>query len=246
MKEAPTSPSSLFPAPDEADKVLPKAHYHGHRGRLRERFLSTDGAGLADYELLELLLCGFIPRKDVKPLAKVLLETFGSLSGVFAAHANVLKKVDGVGEALAVYLKAVHELHLRSSKETITKRENLSSWSRVQEYVKLRLQHRETEFFHVLFLDRKNCLIADEELGKGTVDHAPVYPREIAKRVLELSASSVILVHNHPSGDPTPSRADVSMTREVIDILDAIDVPVHDHLVVAKQGVTSMKATGLI
>lgn len=244
MKEAPAS--SLFPNDGETDDVSPKAHYHGHRERLRQRFLNTNGSGLADYELLELLLCGFIPRKDVKPLAKNLIEAFGSLSGVFAAHPNALKKIDGIGKNLAVSLKTVHELHLRSSKEVITKRENLSSWSRVQEYVKLRLQHRETEFFHVLFLDRKNCLLADEELGKGTVDHAPVYPREIAKRVLELSASSVILVHNHPSGDPTPSRADISMTREVIDILDAIDVPVHDHLVVAKQGVTSMKAAGLI
>lgn len=244
MKEAP--PSSLFPnssAKTAADKT---PHYHGHRARLRQRFVETHGSGLADYELLELLLCGFIPRRDVKPIAKSLLDRFGGLSGVFAATPKALQQVDGIGETLAVYLKTIHEINLRASKEEIARRENLSSWSKVLDYVKIRLQHEDTEFFRVLFLDRKNCLMADEELGRGTVDHAPVYPREIAKRVLELSASSIILVHNHPSGDPTPSRADISMTREIIDALDPFDVSVHDHLVVAKHGVTSMKAAGLI
>lgn len=244
MKEAPSTP--LFPADSSNDKRTDKPHYHGHRARLRERFSETRGAGLADYEVLELLLFGLIPRKDVKPLAKALMARFGGLSAIFAAPENALKQVDGVGDTLAIYLKTVHELHLRASREEISKRQNLSSWSKVLEYVKVRLQHEETEFFRVLFLDRKNCLISDEELGRGTVDHAPVYPREIAKRVLELSASSIILVHNHPSGDPTPSRADISMTREIIDVLDTIEVSVHDHLVVAKHGVTSMKASGLI
>ena len=245
MKEAP--PTSLFSSSDDlSEDTASKPHFHGHRDRLRKRFAETDGSGLADYELLELLLCGFIPRRDVKPIAKNLISRFGSLSGVFAATPKALQSVDGIGETLSVYLKSVHELHLRASKETISKRTTLSSWSAVLDYVKVRLQHEETEFFRVLFLDRKNNLIADEQLGKGTVDHAPVYPREIARRVLELSASSVILVHNHPSGDPTPSRADVSTTREIIDILEAIEVQVHDHLVVGKHGVTSMKAAGLL
>ncbi len=244
MKE-PRSPA-LFPETQHTSQLKQdKPDHLGHRDRLRKRFSETAGSGLADYEVLELLLCGFIPRRDVKPIAKALLREFGGLSGVFAAPPRALQRVDGIGETLAVYLKTVHELHLRAAREDIVKRKNLSSWSKVVEYVKLRLQHEDTEFFRVLFLDRKNCLIADEELGRGTVDHAPVYPREIAKRVLELSSSSIILVHNHPSGDPTPSRADITMTREIIDVLDAIEVTVHDHLVVAKQGVTSMKASGL-
>lgn len=246
MKDAP-GPTPLFPeqkAQDKAPKDVP--HYHGHRDRLRQKFLETNGAGLADYELLELLLCGFIPRKDVKPIAKRLLTRFGSLSAVFAATPKALQSVDGIGETLSVYLKSVHMLHLRATEEELNGREVLSSWQKVQDYVRVRLQHDEIESFRVLFLDRKNCLISDEELGRGTVDHAPVYPREIAKRVLELSSSSIILVHNHPSGDPTPSRADISMTREIIDVLDSLEVQVHDHLIVGRQGVTSMRAAGLI
>ena len=244
MKEDSSTP--LFPstAPEKQVKDVP--HYAGHRERLRAKFLQTDGEGLADYELLELLLCGFIPRRDVKPLAKRLITKFGSLSGVFAASPKALESVDGIGETLSVYLKTVHTLHLRASLEDISRREVLSSWQKVQDYVRVRLQHDATESFRVLFLDRKNCLISDEEMGKGTVDHAPVYTREIARRVLEISASSIILVHNHPSGDPTPSRADISMTREIMDVLESLDVQVHDHLVVGKHGVTSMRAAGLI
>ena len=245
MKDAPGPP--LFPqqnTPRNPEKEVP--HYHGHRDRLRQKFTETNGAGLADYEMLELLLCGFIPRKDVKPIAKQLLARFGSLSAVFAASPKALQSVDGIGDTLSVYIKTVHHLHLRATQQELNGREILSSWQKVQDYVRVRLQHDETESFRVLFLDRKNCLISDEELGKGTVDHAPVYPREIAKRVLELSSSSVILVHNHPSGDPTPSRADISMTREIIDVLDSLEVQVHDHLVVGRQGVTSMRAAGLI
>ncbi len=243
MKEA--APGPLFPS-DKPVKPKDVSHHLGHRERLRTRFAETNGAGLADYEVLELLLCGFIPRKDVKPLAKDLLKKFGSLSGVFAAPTRALQQIDGIGETLATYIKTVHELNIRASKEEISQRVTLSSWSKVLEYVKVQLQHERTEFFRVLFLDRKNNLLADEELGRGTVDHAPVYPREIAKRVLELSSSSIILVHNHPSGDPTPSRADISMTREIIDILEAIEVSVHDHLIVGTKGVTSMKSLGLI
>lgn len=230
----------------EEAKAEPKPHYTGHRDRLRQKFIQTDGEGLADYELLELLLFGFLPRRDVKPLAKRLIEKFGGVSGVFAASVKALQTVDGVGETVAVYLKTVQSLHLASARESIVRTDILSSWSKVQEYVKTRLQHDAIESFRVLFLNRKNGLIADEELGRGTVDHAPVYPREVARRVLELSASSIILVHNHPSGDSTPSGADVSMTREIIDILDSLEVTVHDHLVVGKHGVTSMRAAGLI
>ncbi|MAP95148.1 MAG: hypothetical protein CMK07_09380 [Ponticaulis sp.] len=236
----------MFPDSESNSTAKATPHYHGHRDRLRQKFSETRGAGLADYELLELLLTGFIPRKDVKPLAKRLIDAFGGLSAVFAANEKTLYTVDGVGPALAVYLKTVHELHLRVAKEQVARSEVLSSWSKVQEYVRVRLQHDVTESFRVLFLDRKNCLISDEELGRGTVDHAPVYPREIAKRVIDLSASSIILVHNHPSGDPTPSQADISMTRDVMDSLEPFDVRVHDHLVVGKQGVFSMKASGLI
>lgn len=245
MKEKPPGP--LFPDETSNGKEpADKPHYHGHRERLRQKFSTTSGAGLADYELLELLLTGFLPRRDVKPLAKSLIHEFKGLSGVFAASQKRLQSVDGVGETLAILLKSVHEIQLRVSKEEISEREILSSWSKVLEYVKLRLQHEQIEFFRVLFLDNKNRLIADEELGRGTIDHAPVYPREIARRALDHSAKSIILVHNHPSGDPTPSRADISMTRDIIDALEPIEVTVHDHLVVGKAGVTSMKATGLI
>lgn len=237
---------SLFESSEGSKKKADLPDYAGHRKRLRDRFRETRGEGLADYELLELILSGFIPRKDVKPLAKRLIKQFGSLSAVFAAPQAALEGVDGVGETLSAYLKAVHVLNMRTSKEEIARKDVLSSWQKVQDYLRTRLQHDPTESFRVLFLDRKNALISDEEMGKGTVDHAPVYPREIAKRVLELSASSIILAHNHPSGDPTPSQADISMTREIMDVLEPLDVRVHDHLIVGKFGVTSLKATGLI
>ena len=246
MKETPLS--SLFDSEpgDPKSKSADVSHYHGHRQRLRDKFLQTNGDGLADYELIELILSGFIPRRDVKPLAKRLVDRFGGLSGLLAATPRELQSVDGVGETLSVYLKAIHTLQLRVGSEEISKRDILSSWQKVQDYLRVRLQHDSTESFRVLFLDRKNGLIRDEELGRGTTDHAPVYPREIAKRALELSASSLILVHNHPSGDPTPSNADISMTREIIDALDSLDVKIHDHLIIAKHGITSMRASGLI
>lgn len=218
----------------------------GHRARLRQRFLSGGPDALADYELLELALCAVLPRADVKPLAKRLIARFGSVSGVLAAPVSLLARVDGMGEVTAVYLSGLQALLVRAAREEARTQTVLSSWSAVLAYVKLDLQHRSREVFRVLFLNRKNQLIADETLGEGTVDHAPVYPREILTRALALGATAVILVHNHPSGDPTPSRADVDMTREIQTALRPVEITVHDHLVVGKAGVTSFKASGLL
>jgi len=223
-----------------------KPHWMGHRDRLRGKLLTRGPEALEDYELLETLLFAFIPRRDVKPVAKALLTRFGSLSAVFAAAPRDLVKVDGIGETAAAYLKSVQEMHGRIAREEIAAGPVIGSWTTLTTYLRTQLQHETREQFRVLFLDRKNQLIADELLGQGTVSHAPVYPREIARRALELAASAVILVHNHPSGDPTPSRADIDVTREIMDALTSLDVTVHDHLVAGKNGVTSFRATGLI
>ena len=221
-------------------------HYHGHRERLRGRLLAGDEASLADYELLELLLCAFIPRRDVKPVAKALIARFGGVSGVLAAPVKRLAEVDGIGETAAAYIRATHLLNQRAGLESVKSRPVISNWAALTAYVRTALQHETEEQFRTLFLDRKNQLIADERQSRGTVDHAPVYPRELAKRALELSASALILVHNHPSGDPTPSGADVTVTREIMDALDALDIAVHDHLIVGRSGVVSLKSRGLI
>ncbi|MEM1150686.1 MAG: DNA repair protein RadC [Pseudomonadota bacterium] len=199
-----------------------------------------------DYELLETLLFAFIPRRDVKPIAKALLKRFGSVSAVLSAESRDLVSIEGIGESAAAYLRAVNELHQRAAREEIDGRPVISSWSALLAYVRQALQHETREQFRVIFLDRKNQLIADELMGHGTVDHAPVYPREIARRSLELAASSLILVHNHPSGDPTPSRADIDITREIIDALTPLEITIHDHLIVGRTGVTSFKSAGLI
>jgi DNA repair protein RadC len=221
------------------------AHHLGHRERLRERAALAMGA-LPDYELLELFLFRSIPRGDVKPLAKALLARFGDLAGVLAAPPLALTQLKGVGEAVALDLKLLHEACLRIGRAEVKKRPVISSWSALLAYAKAALAHEPREQFRVLFLDKKNQLIADEVMNEGTVDHAPVYPREVARRALELSASAVILVHNHPSGDPTPSAADVDMTRQVIEAGRALRITVHDHLVVGREGVASFKALGLI
>ncbi len=223
----------------------PKAHHHGHRERLRERVLNAGFPSLHDYEALEFLLFRTFPRGDVKPLAKRLMDRFGSLSAVLSASVETLQSVKGIGEAAALDLKLVHELAQRMGLEPLHRRTVISSWSALLAYVKLALAHEPREQFRVLFLDRKNKLIADEVMNEGTIDHAPVYPREIVRRALELSASSVILVHNHPSGDPTPSAADIEMTRQVVDAGRPLRIDVHDHLVVGRQGVASFKALGL-
>jgi DNA repair protein RadC len=224
----------------------PKPHYLGHRDRLRERAAAGGLPALPDYELLELYLFRTVPRGDVKPLAKALIARFGGLGGVLGAPVEALKTVPGVGEAVALDLTLMHEAALRLGRETIDKRPVISSWTALLAYVRTALAHEPREQFRVLFLDKKNQLVADEVMGHGTVDHAPVYPREVVRRALELSASAVILVHNHPSGDPTPSVADVDMTRQVVEAGRALRIAVHDHLVVGRDGVASFKALGLL
>jgi DNA repair protein RadC len=238
--EPPPAPAAPPPAPE------PKPHYLGHRDRLRTRALAGGPAALPDYEVLELLLFRAIPRGDVKPLAKRLIARFGSLGGVLGASVAELRTVAGVGAAAALDLKLVHEAALRTGREAVARRPVISSWSALLVYVKTALAHEPREQFRVLFLDKKNQLVADEVMNRGTVDHAPVYPREVARRALELSASALILVHNHPSGDPTPSAADVDMTRQVIEALRPLRISVHDHLVVGRDGTASFKALGLI
>jgi DNA repair protein RadC len=224
----------------------PAPHYLGHRDRLRLRARRGGMDALPDYELLELFLYRSIPRADVKPLAKALLARFGGLGEVLCAPLHDLSTVPGVGPSVALDLKLMQEAALRVGRQTLTKRPLISSWSALLAYVRTQLAHEPREQFRVLFLDRKNQLLCDEQLGRGTVDHAPVYPREVAKRALELSASAVILVHNHPSGDPAPSSADIDMTRQIVDALRVLRIEVHDHLVVGRDGTASFKALGLV
>ena len=224
----------------------PAPHHHGHRERLRARAAKGGLDALPDYELLELQLFRSIPRGDVKPLAKALIARFGSLGAVLGASIEALKTAPGVGEAVALDLKLAHETALRLAREQVAARPVISSWTALLAYVRTALAHEPREQVRVLFLDRKNQLIADEVMNHGTVDHAPVYPREVARRALELSSSALILVHNHPSGDPTPSSADVDMTKQVIDALRPLRISMHDHLVVGRDGVASFKALGLI
>ncbi|MFN3312685.1 MAG: RadC family protein [Hyphomonas sp.] len=224
----------------------PPPHWQGHRDRLRSRLLKRGAEALDDYEILEVILMAFIPRRDVKPIAKALQAKFGSLSAILAAPVQDLVKVDGVGETVAAYFKAIAELHTRAAREEIKAREVISSWTVLVAYVQRELQHEKREQFRVIFLDRKNQLILDEIMGRGTVDHAPVYPREVARRALEVQASSLVLVHNHPSGDPQPSRADIEITRELMDALQPFDITVHDHLIVGTKGVVSLRSSGLI
>lgn len=221
-------------------------HWQGHRDRLKSRLLDRGPDALDDYELIEVLLFAIIPRRDVKPLAKTLLSKFGSVSALLAASANDLLEVPGIGPSMASHFIAMREIFARAAREEIKLRPVVSSWTALLGSIRSQLQHHQREQFRTLFLDRKNQLIADEVLWSGTVDHAPVYPREIARRALELSASAVILVHNHPSGDPTPSAADIDMTRLIVDALDPLDITVHDHLIVGREGVASFKARRLI
>ncbi len=221
-------------------------HYEGHRDRLRERFLATGGEGLADYELLELVLFRSVPRRDVKPLAKALLARFGSLGQVLNAPPHLLAEVDGIGRASQLDFRILTALQRRVMKEDIRGRDLLSSWPALLDYCRAAMAHETREQFRILFLDKRNALIADEVQQTGTVDHTPVYPREVVRRALELSATAIILVHNHPSGDVTPSRADIEMTRTIVETAKPLGIVVHDHLIIGRSGHTSLKAQRLL
>lgn len=218
----------------------------GHRQRLRARFLKGGADAMPDYELLELTLFAAVPRRDTKPMAKALLARFGSFAEVIAAPPARLMEIQGVGESVVHHLKIVEAAAHRSAKTGVINRPVLSSWTALVDYCTAAMARAANEEFRVLFLDRKNVLIADEVQNRGTVDHTPVYPREIVKRALELGASSIILVHNHPSGDPTPSKADIAMTREVVTAAKALGIVVHDHLVIGRGGNASFKSLGLL
>ena len=223
-----------------------KPHYHGHRERLRGRFREAGADAVSDYELLELLLFRAIPRQDVKALAKQLIAKFGSFAEVVAAPPARLAEIKGLGEAAITELKIVQAAASRLTRGEVRKRTVLSSWSSVLDYCRAAQAFAEKEQFRVLFLDKRNQLIADELQQTGTVDHTPVYPREVVKRALELSATALILVHNHPSGDPTPSRADIQMTQAIVDVAKPLGISVHDHIIVGKEGHASFKGLKLI
>ena len=224
----------------------PRDHRHGHRARLRERFLSAGADSVADYEMLELVLFRAIPQRDVKPIAKRLIDTFGDFNNVISAAPVRLATVSGVGQAVICELKIIEAAAHRLARSRVIRRNALASWSALIDYCKTTMAHREIEQFRILFLDRKNVLIADEEQARGTVDHVPVYPREVIKRALELNASALILVHNHPSGDPTPSKADIDMTRQIENAARAVGIVLHDHVIVGKELDTSFRSTGLL
>jgi DNA repair protein RadC len=221
-------------------------HYHGHRDRLRLRFRESGDTALADYEILELLLFRLIPRRDTKPVAKALLSRFGTLSGVFGATPVLLQEVSGIGETVALDIKLIAAVAQRTLKSEIRDKTVLASWSSVIQYCHAAMAHEPREQFRILFLDKRNTLIADEVQGRGTVDHTPVYPREVVRRALELSATAIILVHNHPSGDPTPSRADIDMTKTIVETARPLGITVHDHIIIGKDGHVSLKGLRLM
>jgi DNA repair protein RadC len=221
-------------------------HYHGHRQRLRERFLQAGGEAVSDYEVLELILFRVFSQKDVKPLAKQLLREFGSFAEVISAPIERLKQIEGLGTAAITEIKIVQAAASRLARGEIKQRAVLSSWASVLDYCRADMAFDDKERFRILFLDKSNRLIKDEVQQTGTIDHAPVYPREVVKRALELAATAIILVHNHPSGDPTPSRADVQMTQAIIEVARPLGIAVHDHIIVGKHGHQSLKGLKLI
>ncbi|MCO4847217.1 MAG: DNA repair protein RadC [Yoonia sp.] len=243
---------SLFADHDDVERVVPlpngraPSYLADHRKRLRERFNAGGAAAMPDYELLELVLFRAIPRQDVKPLARTLIDTFGDFNRVLSAPPSQLSKVKGCGPAVVTELKIVEAAAHRLARAKVMQQHIISSWDEVLDYCHTIMAHRDTEQFRVLFLDTKNTLIADEEQGKGTVDHVPVYPREVVKRALELNAAAIILVHNHPSGDPTPSEADINMTRQIDEAAQALAITVHDHIIIGKSRETSFRSLGLL
>ena len=239
--ESKPAPTSRTPG-----QARPPSYLRDHRKRLRARFLEGGAAAMPDYELLEMLLFGAIPRADVKPLGRALLERFGNLAEVISASPAALRQVDGVGESVICALKLAEAMAARLARAKVINRPVLSSWHALLDYCHTAMAHREAEHFRVLFLDRKNALIADEEQGRGTVDHVPVYPREVLRRALEINASALILVHNHPSGDPTPSQADIAMTERIRQGADALSITLHDHLIIGREREESFRALGLL
>jgi len=224
----------------------PKPHYADHRDRLRSRFRKGGAAALQDYELLELYLFNSIPRRDVKPIAKELMQLFGNIGEICGAPMHRLTEVKGVGEKTALDLKLLHAMSAHMARESVLERPILSSWNALLDYCRTTMQFEPVEQFRVLFLDRKNRLIADEVLGKGTIDRAPVYPREIVKRGLALESTAIILAHNHPSGDPTPSQSDIDMTFTIVETCNAVGISVHDHLIIGREDIASFKMLGLM
>ncbi|QUJ76147.1 DNA repair protein RadC [Sulfitobacter albidus] len=217
-----------------------------HRQRLRARFMGGGPDAMPDYELLELVLFRAIPRRDVKPLARALMDRFGDFNRVITASEARLREISGVGDAVVVELKIVAAAAQRMARSKVMKSHVLTGWDALLDYCHTSMAHRETEQFRVLYLDRKNTLIGDEEQAKGTVDHVPVYPREVAKRALELNASALILVHNHPSGDPTPSQSDIDMTAQINLACGALGITLHDHLIIGKSAELSFRSEGYL
>lgn len=223
----------------------PIPHYWGHRDRLRKRFREGGAEALPDYELMELILFRAIPRRDVKPMAKEILARFGSFAEAVAASPERLVEVEGVTDAVVTEIKLVQAAALRTSQSEVKKRPVLAAMSTVLAYLRSAMAFEDREQFRILFLDRRNRLISDEVQTRGTVDHTPVYTREVLKRALELSASALILAHNHPSGDPTPSKADVDMTKQILDVATKLGVTVHDHIILGRDGHLSMRSVGI-
>lgn len=237
--------TAIAPESKRVGAGLP-SYLRDHRKRLRDRFLSSGARALPDYEVLELVLFRAIPRRDVKPLARTLLDHFGDFNGVLSAPPDQLAAVNGVGGAVICELKVVEAAAHRLAQTRIRKRHVLSSWDALLDYCRTTMAHRATEQFRVFFLDRKNTLIADEEQAEGTIDHVPVYPREIVKRALLLNASALILVHNHPSGDPTPSESDIVMTQKIMTAAQALGIVLHDHVIIGKSRELSFQADGYL
>jgi DNA repair protein RadC len=236
-----------LPTPVELPKpTAPRPHYHGHRQRLRERFAATGAEALPDYELLEMLLFRSLQRGDTKGLAKALIARFGSFAEVLGAPEHLLREQKGVGESVARDIKVVAAAAARMARGEIGKRPILASWNKVIEYCRAAMAFENREQFRILFLDKKNALLADEVQQVGTVDHTPAYPREIARRALEVSATALVLVHNHPSGDPTPSKADIDMTRAIVEAARPLGISIHDHIIIGKSGHASLRGLGLM
>ncbi|MCC0063400.1 MAG: DNA repair protein RadC [Defluviimonas sp.] len=243
------APMPLFSGDEAPEQALVAgrlpSYIRDHRQRLRARFMEGGAAAMPDYELLEMVLFA-VPRQDMKPLARALIDRFGDFARVISAPSEQLRQVAGVGDTVIVQLKLVEAAAHRLARARVMHRHVLSSWDQLLDYCRTAMSHREIEQFRVLYLDRKNMLVADEEQAKGTVDHVPVYPREVVKRALELNASALILVHNHPSGDPTPSEADISVTAQICDAAEVMGITVHDHLIVGKSRELSFRSAGYL